>query len=131
MTKSDIRGIIGKNIRAERLAKKMSIEELSVMLDFTSGHVGLIERGERGTSPDTLYKLSKIFDISIDSLFRKDFETSPSFDEDILNIRRKKISCLTYGLGQFHLDSIIRVITDVRILINSNSKDKPAEELDE
>jgi len=46
----------------------MSIEDLAKRLDITPGYLGLIERGERGTTASRLIALSRIFRISLDYL---------------------------------------------------------------
>ena len=122
MTKSELRIIIGENIRTIRLSRNISIDELSEMLDLTSGFVGLIERGERGTTPNTIYRLSEIFDVPIDTLYRRDLASALSLAEeslDAITIRRKKIASLVSGLSQVHMDFIIEVIKDVRMLKDS------------
>ena len=71
INKEQLRITIGNNIRLERLARKISIEELAEQLNLTPGFVGLIERGTRGTSAYTLARLSEIFNIPIDQIFNK------------------------------------------------------------
>ena len=61
--------VIGRNIRNERVSRKLTRDELAEVVDITTSHLGLIERGERGATPVTLEKLVKAFDISVDSLF--------------------------------------------------------------
>ena len=69
MTKEKLQVIIGNNIRSQRLARGLSIVELAKLIDKTSGFLGLIERGQRGTSPHMLFSLADVFDIPIDTLF--------------------------------------------------------------
>lgn len=69
MSKEQLRTLIGENIRKERLAHHMTIDQLSKSLGQSPGFVGLIESGKRGATSDTLLKLAKIFDVSIDSFF--------------------------------------------------------------
>jgi len=68
--------IVGANIRKEREARRITRDELAEVVDITSSHLGLIERGERGATPVTLEKLTQAFNISLDSLFS---ETSKAF----------------------------------------------------
>ena len=72
MTKKALRTIIGENIRQERMARNISLEELAAILGLTSGFVGLIERGQRGATPITLLKLSTAFGLPVDRFFRCD-----------------------------------------------------------
>ena len=69
MTKEQLDSIIGKNINKERLARELSVEELAELLGYTPSAITLIENGKRGTSALTLYKLSKIFGLPVDSFF--------------------------------------------------------------
>jgi len=68
MNKEQLRILIGENIRKERLARSMTIDELSESLGQSSGFVGLIECGKRGATTYTLLKLAEIFNTSVDSL---------------------------------------------------------------
>ena len=70
MDKEQLRIIMGKNIRKERLARNMTVEQLSEFLEQSSGFVNLIEGGKRGISSYTLLKLSEALNVSIDSIFR-------------------------------------------------------------
>ena len=68
ITKNQLRIIIGENIKRERISRNMTIYELAELLGQTSGFVGLIERGQRGTTISNLLKLSDIFGVPIDCL---------------------------------------------------------------
>ena len=121
MTKSRLRVIIGENIRNERIARDISIDELSEMLDLTPGFVGLIERGQRGTTSNTLYRLSEVFDMPIDLLFRTNKGSSLSFGEEPLDtrsIKRRKIASFLSGFNEDELEFIIGVIKSLRHLRN-------------
>ena len=70
---------IGKNIRKERTVRGFTRAELSAMLGVTQGHLGLIERGERGANSVNLWKMSRIFEIPVDQFF-----TPLSQDADLI-----------------------------------------------
>ncbi|MDR0273355.1 MAG: helix-turn-helix domain-containing protein [Clostridiales bacterium] len=72
MTKNEIRDLVGKNIRKERIARNISTDELASLLGHTPSSIGLIERGERGTSAFVLYNLSKIFGLPTEEFFSAD-----------------------------------------------------------
>ena len=119
MTKSRLRVIIGENIRNERIARDISIDELSEMLDLTPGFVGLIERGQRGITSNTLYRISEVFDMPIDTLFRNNVGSSLSFREEPLDagaIKRRKIASFVSGFSDEELEFIISVIKNLRRL---------------
>lgn len=61
--------IVGGNIKAERLLRGLSRDELAKKLDLTVSHLGLIERGERGATLVTIDRLVRDFGINLQSLF--------------------------------------------------------------
>ena len=68
-SKTRLDKVVGSNIRREREARQLTRDELAEVVDLTTSHLGLIERGERGATPVTLEKLVKAFGCTIDSLF--------------------------------------------------------------
>jgi transcriptional regulator with XRE-family HTH domain len=117
MTKESLRNLIGENVRLERTARHLSIEELAEVLDFTTGFIGLIERGKRGATAYTLYRLAQVFDISIDALFMPGEEKNLSVSEDIndnASALRKKVSSLIVNLTEKELVFIINVIKGIK-----------------
>ena len=120
MTKERLRIIIGENIRNERMARNISIDELAEMLELTSGFVGLIERGQRGTTSCTLYKLAEVFDISIDTLFYRSEDSALSLSEEPKGqVKRKKINSLISDFSDRELDFLIAVIKNLRVMNRS------------
>lgn len=125
MTKEQLRCIIGENIRNQRMARDISIDELAEMLDLTSGFVGLIERGHRGTTPITLFKLSDVFSLSIDSFFHKKEESSLSMAEEYVSknqTKRKKIDSLISDFSERELDFVIAMLKYLRIMTRSEDE---------
>ena len=111
--KDRIDRIIGQNVRAERELRKMSREDLAETLDLTVSHIGLIERGERGTTAVTLEKLAHVLNISIDSLFApSDRETFSAREEREFNLasNHRKISSLVTRLNEQETDFVLHVI---------------------
>ena len=66
---------IGSNIRLKRKQKGMTIDELAEKFDLAPGFLGLIERGQRGTSMSNLVKISDFFGITLEQLIRYDLNT--------------------------------------------------------
>lgn len=108
---------IGRNIREERIAHGISMEELAEMLAISPAFVGLIERGQRGASIKNLIKISRIFSTSIDFLTKnlsKEFE-----DLDSCHVSRRKfntIQSLIYDLNEQELDFLISSIEELKVL---------------
>lgn len=67
---------IGSNIRCKRKKLDLTIEEFSDFVDISSGFVGLIERGERGTSILNLIKIAEFLEITLDDLILKGIDSS-------------------------------------------------------
>jgi len=122
MTKVQLRGIIGENIRRERITRDISIDELGDMLSLTSGFVGLIERGQRGATPVTLFKLSAIFGIPIDTFFYKMPEPSTKLAEiPASQVKREKLASLTADFSDAELDFVISSVKGLRGIYRSKN----------
>lgn len=59
---------IGEKIRQKRNELGMSIEVLSNLLGFSSNFLGSVERGQRGISLKSLFKIASFFEFSLDDL---------------------------------------------------------------
>ncbi len=125
MTKERLRKIMGENIRKERITRNMSIDELAELLELTSGFVGLIERGRRGATAYTLYKLSDIFNIPVDTLFQKPGTASSLKVEEgksQTKSKRNKINSLMSDMNEIELDFVINTIKGVRSIKDKTDK---------
>ena len=60
---------IGKNVRKYRLAKNISQENLSEILNVNSKFIGHVERFERYISLKKLIELAEYFDVPIQKFF--------------------------------------------------------------
>ena len=121
MTKAGLRTKIGENIRNERQARNMSIDELAELLELTPGFVGLIERGQRGATAYTLFRLSAIFSVPVDAIFtqrlnRPDEEVLEDIRASGAKSRRIKITSLINGLSESELDFVIQMLKGMKIL---------------
>jgi len=119
MTKSRLRIIVGENIRRERVSRDITIEELSEILKITPGFIGLIERGQRGIAPATLFKLSEIFGISIDVFFCSHEDSALKFAEkneslNTIGAQKKKVDSLLSAFKEDELDFVVTMLQNVR-----------------
>ena len=108
--------IIGRNIRAEREARGISRDELAELLDLTTSHMGLIERGERGATAVTLSKLTRVFDVPIDHFFQDQLKHTFSFhgfNDEELSVNRKKILSMVTKLNEHELGLIVHTIRGI------------------
>ncbi|MCL2356730.1 MAG: helix-turn-helix domain-containing protein [Defluviitaleaceae bacterium] len=104
LTKSErgqLRVEIGTRLRALRKSSGFSRIELSDYLNLTVGHVGLIERGERGLTAEMLVNISILLNCSTDYLLTG------------------REHCAFAGEG--------RHVSELDRLLNENSKQKLAE----
>lgn len=122
MTKKALRTIIGENIRQERMARNISLEELAAILGLTSGFVGLIERGQRGATPITLLKLSTAFGLPVDRFFKRNENQTDALDLNGKDEKRKKIDALIYDFNGNELDYVVSILKSVRAIINNCDK---------
>jgi transcriptional regulator with XRE-family HTH domain len=67
---------IGEKIRALRIHKGISQEELGKSLERSHAAVSDIERGKTDLSVNDLYKIAKFFDISVTYFLEEDQNTS-------------------------------------------------------
>ncbi len=114
MNKGSLKKAIGENIREARIKKDMSIDELSELLELSPGFVGLIERGQRGATAYTLYKLSEIFQTKIDNFFSGSSQPVSLKEENPVNVKREKVQTILYGLNTAELDFVIDMIKNLK-----------------
>ncbi|MCL2188844.1 MAG: helix-turn-helix domain-containing protein [Defluviitaleaceae bacterium] len=106
--------IIGKNIRSERQSRNLSRDELAEMLDLTTSHMGLIERGERGATAVTLSKLTKVLQLPIDTFFASPAATAVREERGSARAANmKKINSLTSNLTDAELALVVHVVQGV------------------
>lgn len=66
---SDISTKVGKKIRASRLAKELSQEQLAFKCRLHRTYISDVERGTRNISLANLEKISKALDMQVQDLF--------------------------------------------------------------
>ncbi len=69
---------LGSRIRSSRKTKGLSQEKLGEICSISTAHVGHIERGTRIPSLETLFKISKELNVSMDYLF---FDSQNDMDD--------------------------------------------------
>lgn len=103
--------IIGSNIRFERQKRDLTIEELSEIINIAPGFLGLIERGQRGTSLKNLCKIADFFSITLDELVKKPIVEETSVKEEPI-IEQKRTTALSFlnTMDSDELDYLISTI---------------------
>lgn len=117
----DYNKIIGSNVRFERQKRNLTIDELSEILNIAPGFLGLIERGQRGTSIKNLCKMANFFSISLDKLITCPADEKMSVKEEPF-IEKKKTTILTYinSMDEQELDFIIGTMKNFKKYVSSN-----------
>jgi len=111
MTKEQLRIRIGENIMKQRVARKISRVALGKKMKVSAGTVGLMERGSRGATFLSLYKLADIFEVPIDAFF---YDDSGNTNDESLSRKRKSLANLITGLPEKHLDYMIQMAKGLR-----------------
>ena len=99
---------LGEKIRTLRKDKKISQEQLSIMLQINRNHLSRIETDKSEPTASILKDISRLFDINLNSLL--DIE---AIEEPLEN----KISYVTENCRFLHekdLDFIVRIISIMR-----------------
>lgn len=86
----DYAKIIGLNIRYERKRRGLTIDDFAKVIGMAPGFLGLIERGQRGTSVKNMVAIAEFFDISLDDLITKDLSNGGADMKDMENTRSAK-----------------------------------------
>ncbi len=63
--------ILGSNIKAERLRRHHTQDDLAELLDMSVNYVGKIERGVIIPSAFVIFRLSKILNVDINDFFKE------------------------------------------------------------
>jgi transcriptional regulator with XRE-family HTH domain len=120
--------IIGSNIRYERKKRNLTIEDLAEIIGMAPGFLGLIERGQRGTSIKNLVRIAEIFSISLDQLVTVDLRnlevTNVKEGKETKKSRSGKLSTLSSiikNMTEDELEYIITIVKALRKLTRSNS----------
>ena len=86
----DYAKIIGSNIRYERKRRGLTIDDFAKVIGMAPGFLGLIERGQRGTSVKNMVAIAEFLDISLDDLITKDLSNGGADMKDMENTRSAK-----------------------------------------
>lgn len=110
----DYAKIIGSNIRYERKRRGLTIDDFAKVIGMAPGFLGLIERGQRGTSVKNMVAIAEFFDISLDDLITKDLSNGGSDMKDTENTRsakaRRALKSLVSSLTEDEIVFITSVI---------------------
>ena len=83
---------IGKNIKQYRLAKKLRQEDLAEKTDLSTNYIGMLERGEKIPSLETLINILNILEISADMVLSDVLNTGYTVKNSILDDKLAKLT---------------------------------------
>jgi len=107
----NIHKIIGRNIKANRTALGLSVEETAELLSLSPSFWGLMERGERGTRIANLMRIAKVFNVSLNELV-SDSTKEDDKDKNFLTL----ISSLTRDFDDNKREALVTMIKALRQL---------------
>lgn len=70
MSKRDLQKF-GKNLKHIRIELDLTQLELAEILDMSPNFIGMIERGERNTTVENVYKIARALNIKPEDLFKE------------------------------------------------------------
>lgn len=70
MSKKDLQKF-GKRLKALRLDHELTQLELAEILDMSPNFIGMIERGERNTTVENVFKIARALNIKPSNLFEE------------------------------------------------------------
>lgn len=70
MSKRDLQKF-GKRLKSLRLDKELTQLELAEILDMSPNFIGMIERGERNTTVENVFKIARALGIKPSNLFEE------------------------------------------------------------
>ena len=108
--------IIGSNIRFERRKKNLTIEDLSEILNIAPGFLGLIERGQRGTSIKNLCTSADLFGLTLDQLITEDLSGNLELKEPVKSDYDKKLETCESLIRSLNSDELEFIICEIRNL---------------
>ncbi|MFI3301175.1 MAG: helix-turn-helix transcriptional regulator [Candidatus Gastranaerophilales bacterium] len=68
MSKHDLKKF-GKNLKSLRIENSLTQFELAEKLNFSPNFIGMIERGQRNTTVENVYKIARALNIKPSALF--------------------------------------------------------------
>ena len=99
---------VGQRIKAEREAKNLTQEELAALVNLSTTHVSVIERGLKVTKLDTFVAIANALDVSADALLI-----------DVVTHSVESVSNeLSDMIGKLPRDEQKRILNAVRALVD-------------
>jgi len=102
--------LLGKNIAEARRKKHLTQEQLAEMIEVSTVFISQIETAVRKPSLETIYKISKSLNTTIDSLI----------GSESTNVYHDEISNLLSGMNNKELNFVTNILQEICNQINNN-----------
>jgi transcriptional regulator with XRE-family HTH domain len=99
MNESELRGILGTNLKKYRNYRKLSQAELAEMVDISPNFISDLETGKRWLSSDTLAYLANVLSIEVRDFFTVEKAVSDEFAEFIAEYTEKAVREASYAVA--------------------------------
>lgn len=119
---------IGSNIRYERRQRGLTIDDFARIIDMAPGFMGLIERGQRGTTIPNLVKICNFFDITLDELITKDLSKGSVKIKEVDTVKSSKNRRFLQGAVATMPESYVNILADLYKSINKNLQNESENE---
>ena len=83
---------VGNNIKKYRIEKKMTQDELAIKTGLTRSYVGMLERGEKLPSFETLISILNVLEVSADMVLCDVLVTGYKVKDSLLSEKLEKVS---------------------------------------
>ena len=84
--------VVGQRIKEAREAKNLTQEELAALVDLSSTHVSVIERGLKVTKLDTFVAIANALDVSADELLQDELDFGFIAEANALSKKLEELS---------------------------------------
>lgn len=105
---------IGQRVRAARLAKKMSQDDLAFEAKIGTANVSDIELGKANFRVTTLIAICEVLEVSSDSIIRPDL---PVVNE----MYQKDFGALLSDCSPAEMETILKLVANVKETLRSNN----------
>jgi transcriptional regulator with XRE-family HTH domain len=103
---SKIAELVGEKIRFLRQQRGLSQEKLALKADLNSSFLGLVERGQKSPTIDSLEKIATALDVTLEELFSFDYNRSVKADHTFM----EKISFQLHGRTEMEQEAVYQFI---------------------
>ena len=104
---------IGKNIRYCRKRMGLTMNELAKGVGMAPAFLGLVERGQRGTSIDNLVKLADYLNITLEEMIKIDLSTGKLFIKNKPQNLRKNLLDFIGDMNDYEVNLLTMIAKDI------------------